>query len=60
MADVSELILGMDDWPESYDVHMHLRDATLSLESDHPEAIDTSIRQLTYWKNRLTDMRDQG
>lgn len=60
MADVSELILGLDDWPESHEVHLHLHDARLALESDHLESIYTSMRQLRYWKDRLTAMRDQA
>lgn len=60
MAEVSDLILGLDDWPEFHEVRLHLHDARLALESDHLESIDTSMRQLRYWKVRLTAMRDQA
>jgi len=60
IADLSDLVLGLDEWPEFHDVHMHLHDAQLALESEHPEAIEISSRQLNYWIKRLTEMRDQG
>ena len=60
MADVSDLIRGLEDRPEFHEVHLHLHGAQIALETEHSEMIDTATRQLSYWKKILTDKRDQG
>lgn len=60
MAEVSDLIRGLDDLPEFQEVHLHLHGAQIALETEHPEMIDTAMRQLSYWRKLLADMRDKG